>query len=763
MAHISKINRRAFLQATGLSASFVLGTHIAPRSLLAAMSGATTARPNYFVAIDIDGTVTLTSSRSEMGQGVRTGMPMIIADEMEADWSRVKIWQAPGDASKYDPAGRDQQNTDGSRSTRHGLQVMRELGASAREVLEKAAAQQWGVNADEVYAENHRLYHRGSDRSLDFGEVVEIAAELDVPSGADAPKPKLKDPSQWRYIGKDMPGVDNFDMTTGAANYGADYTLPGMKIAVVARPPVYRGKLKSFDASEALKVPGVEQVIEIPALADDKPAEFHALGGVAVIGSNTWSVMQGRNKLKIEWESGPFADNDSGSYDEDLRKASRQAGTVLRKRGDTDDAFANAAQVIEAEYFVPYLAHASMEPPVALVDANSRPVNVITSTQAPNETRQYVAAALGREETEVACQVTLLGSSFGRKSKPDFACEAAILSKAVGAPVRVQWSREDEIQHGYYHSVAAHFAKGALDDKGKIIAWQQRVAAPSIISLWNPTQDRLVAFEAGMGLTDLLYHSIPNLQLETAPAMAKLRIGWLRSVHNIHNAFATHSFADELAVAANRDPLEFMLESIGDAEVMDLAKDGVEGDTTYGDPITDYPISPRRLSNVLRRVAKAADYGQQLPKGTGIGLAAHHSFQSYVATAVRVSVNDNGELSVPRVDVAIDCGRYVNPEGIRKQIEGACIFGHSIACFSEITTTQGAVDQSNFNDYRVTRLSEGPLDVHVHLIEDYVNELPCGVGEPGVPPYAPALVNAIYQATGKRIRSLPLPADLRTA
>ncbi len=763
MATISKISRRAFLQATGLSATFVLGTHIAPRSLLAAVTGATEAKPNLFVAIASDGTVTLTFSRSEMGQGVRTGLPMIIADELEADWSRVKIWQAPGDETKYDPPGKDGQNTDGSRSTRHALQSMRELGASAREVLEKAAAQKWGVDPSKVYAENHRLHLRGKGQSLDFGEVVDIAAEIASTAADDAPKPKLKDPSKWRYIGKDMTTFDNFDMSTGGANYGADYTLPGMKIAVVARPPVYRGKVKSFDASEALKVPGVEHVMEIPALADDKPAEFRALGGVAVIGSNTWSVMQGRQKLKIEWDAGPFVTHDSSTYDAELKASSKKPGTVVRKRGAVEDAFANAATVIEAEYFVPYLAHAPMEPPVALVDANLRPVKVIAPVQDPNQTRHYVAEALGLEKTEVECQTTLLGGSFGRKSKSDFACEAAILSKAIGAPVRVQWSREDEIKHGYYHSVSAQHLKAGLDKSGKVVAWQQRVASPSIMALWNPAQNGPVDFEAGLGLTDLPYNSIPNLQLETGPAAAMIRIGWLRSVNNIQHAFAMHSFAHELAVAANRDPLEFMLELIGGEDVMDLSLDGVEDFAPYGDSVEEYPISPKRLSNALRVAAREADYGKKLPQGHGIGLAAHRSFQSYVAIAVQVKVGDKGELWIPRVDVAIDCGRYVNPEGVRKQMEGSAIFGNSIARFSQITTNDGAVDQSNFNDYRLTRLSDGPLDTRVHLIEDYVDSMPCGVGEPGVPPYAPALLNAIYEATGKRIRSLPLPADLRTA
>jgi len=763
MSQLHRISRRTFLQLTGLSATFVLGTHIAPRTLAAAAPGSASARPNLFVAIDADGTVTLTFSRSEMGQGVRTGMPMILADELEADWSRVKIWQAPGDETKYDPPGKDAQNTDGSRSTRHGLQPMRELGAAAREVLEKAAAQKWGVDPGRVYAENHRLHLRDGNKSLDFGEVVEIAADIEVATGADAPKPKLKDPSKWRYIGKDMPNNNNFEMTTGAANFGADYTLPGMKIAVVARPPVYRGKLKSFDATEALKVPGVEQVIEIPGLADDQPAEYRALGGVAVVGRNTWSVMQGRAKLKIEWDSGPFTSHDSSTYDAELKTAARNPGTVIRKRGQGEAAFASAAKVVEAEYFVPYLAHAPMEPPVALVDANVRPVKVISPVQDPNQTRHYVAEVLGLQKTDVECTATLLGGAFGRKSKSDFACEAAYLSKAVGAPVRVQWSREDDIKHGFYHSVSAQYLKAGMDKDGKVVAWQQRVANPSIMALWNPGQEEVSDVEYGLGLIDLPFNAIPNLQLETGKTKTMIRVGWLRSVNNIQHAFAMHSFAHEMAVAAGRDPLEFMLELIGDADVMDLSKDGIDKYFGYLDSPEEYPISPKRLSNALRRVAKEAGYGQQLPAGHGIGLAAHRSFQSCVAAAVQVKVGTNGELWIPRVDVAIDCGRYVNPEGVRKQMEGSATFGNSIGRFSKITTTKGAVDQSNFNDYRVTRLSEGPLDIHVHIIEDYVNEPPCGVGEPGVPPYAPALLNAIYQATGKRIRSLPLPADLRTA
>ena len=760
MAIIGTVNRREFLRSTGLGASFVLGATVVSNPILAAVSGADSAQPNLFVAIAADGTVTLTNSRSEMGQGVRTGMTMILADELEADWSRVKIWQAPGDETRYDPAGKDNQNTDGSRSTRHGFQVMRELGAHARTILEHAAAQKWGVDPSEVYAENHRLHHRGTGQSVDFGDVVDIAADLELPEIEGVSQVKLKDPAQWRYIGKDMPVVDNFDMSTGAAVYGADVTLPGMKYAAVAHPPVYRGKVKSYDATEALKVKGVERVIEIPALGDDTPAEYRALGGVAVIADNTWAAFEGRKKLVMEFEDGPFSQHDSSTYNQALKEAACGPGTPIRQRGDTDAALAGANQVVEADYFVPYYIHTPMEPPVALVDANSTPVKIIAPLQDPNQARHYVAEALGLEKSDIHCEVTLLGGGFGRKSKADFVCEAAILSKEVGAPVRVQWSREDDIRHGYYHAASAQHLKAGLDKDGKVVAWQHCVASPTIFALWNPAARSVSSVEYGLGLVDLPYNALPNIRIETGEADAMIRVGWYRAVNNIQHSFAIHSFAAELAAAAGRDPLEVMLEMIGDDEVMDLTKDGVPEIWNYGDSTDDWPIMPVRLSNALRQVAEASGYGQSLSQGHGIGLAAHRSFQSYVATAVHASVGDDGSLSIPRVDVAIDCGRYVNPEGVRKQMEGAVIYGNTLARHGFISTSGGAVEQSNFNDYPVSRMSDAPMDIRVHIVEDYTHTKPCGVGEPGVPPFAPALANAIFAATGKRIRTLPIPANL---
>jgi isoquinoline 1-oxidoreductase beta subunit len=756
MATILNLSRRDFLKTSGAASALVIGAHFAPGGLVSeAQAQEVVAKPNLFVSIAGNGLVTITCSRAEMGQGARTGIPMILADELEADWDRCTLWQAPGDETKYDPAGKDGQNTDGSRSTRHHLDVMRELGASARYTLESAAARKWGVSVTDVYAKHHRIYNARSGKSFDYGELVEEAAKINLPAGEAAPKIALKDKSQWKYIGKDMPGIDNFDMTTGGANYGADINLPGMRIAVVARSPVYRGKVVSFDAREALKVPGVEQVIQIPDLADDKPAEFRALGGIAVIGSNTWSVMEGRKKLKIRWDRGPNRVHSSRTYDGKLRMSAKKGGTVVRNRGNFDSAIKGASKVVEADYFVPYFIHTPMEPPAAIVDANVRPVKVWAATQSPNETRQYVSEALGLKKTDVECWQTLLGGGFGRKSKPDYVCEAAILSKTIGAPVRVQWTREDEIQNGYYHTASAHHMKAGLDSNGKVVAWKHSGAWPSILGLWNPAQKTGFGIEYGLGLVDTPYNNVPNIRIENGEADIHIRVGWYRSVNNIQHSYAQNCFAYELADAAGRDPLEMLLEMIGESSNMDLAKDGVKEYWNYGDPVEDWPIMPNRLSNALRTVAQKSGYGKKLPKGHGLGLAVHRSFHSYVATAVYVVVHDDGTFTIPQVDTAIDCGRYVNPEGVLKQIEGAAIYGNTVARFGKITTTRGAVDQSNFHDYPISRISNSPLNVRVHIIEDFVNLRPCGVGEPGVPPYTPALINAIYNATGKRIRQLP--------
>lgn len=758
MSVIQNISRRDVLKGAGATAGLVLGASVTGGSLVRDAKAATSAAPNHFCSIASDGTVTITCSRSEMGQGARTGVPMMLADEMEADWNRVKIWQAPGNPDIYDPAGQDAQNTDGSRSVRHHFDVMRELGAQARDVLERAAAQKWGVDRSVVYAKNHQLHNGATGETFDFGDVVDVAAGLET-----AESVPLKDPSQWIYIGKGVQGIDLYDFTTGGAIYGADISIPGMKIAVAARPPVYRGKVKSYDASEALKVQGVEQVLEIPALPDDKPVEFRALGGIAVIGTNTWSVLEGRRLLKIEWEDGPFVAHDSSTYNDALRQSARNGagsdGVVARNRGDADGALAAAATTHEAEYFVPYFIHTTMEPMCAIVDSNVRPVQVYSSVQSPNDTRKYVAEAVGVDISEVECNVTLLGGGFGRKSQCDFAYEAAWLSQQIGAPVRMQWTREDDIQHGYYHTASAQVVKVGADANGKITAWKHSGAWPSILALWVPDQKVGFGIEYGLGFNDMAYNEIPNIRFENGTADAMIRVGWYRSVNNIQHSFAMNSMVNEMAEKLGQDPVDLLLDVIGEADNMDVAADGVEEYWNYGDPIDKWPIMPNRLANAVRIVREKSGYGKALPARQAIGIAAHRCFHAYVATAVHVAVHDDGTFHIPQVDIVYDAGRYVNPNGILKNVEGAAIYGHTVARHGQITTTRGAVDQSNFHDYPITRMSDAPLNVRVHLVEDFTHRPPNGVGEPGVPPYTPALTNALYAATGVRIRTLPINTD----
>jgi isoquinoline 1-oxidoreductase beta subunit len=413
---------------------------------------------------------------------------------------------------------------------------------------------------------------------------------------------------------------------------------------------------------------------------------------------------------------------------------------------------------------VPYFIHTTMEPMVAIVDANVSPVQVWGSVQSPNDTRKYVAEALEMDMADVECNVTLLGGGFGRKSQSDFVCEAAILSKMVGSPVRCQWTREDDIRHGYYHTASAHKLTAGVDADGRVTAWKHSGAWPSILGLWNPAQKNGFGIEYGLGLVDTPYDAVPNIRLENGEADIMIRVGWYRSVNNIQHSFAMNSFANELAVAAGRDPVEYLLELIGEGENMDLSKEGVEEYWNYGDPVEKWPIMPNRLSNVLRIAADKSGYGKGLPDGHGLGIACHRCFHAYVATAVHVVVHDDGTLHIPQVDTVYDAGRYVNPEGIRKQVEGAAIYGNTVARHGLISTTKGAVDQSNFHDYPITRMADAPLDVRVHIVEDFTHLPPNGVGEPGVPPYAPALANAIFNATGKRIKNLPIrPEDIRDA
>ncbi len=754
---VENLSRRSILKGLGLAGSFVLAAPLMSRSALAAyetgaskMPHGTVVDPRVFVSIAPDGIVTIIAHRAEMGTGVRTSLPLIVAEEMEANWSRVRVQQADGDEVKY-----GNQDTDGSRSTRHYLLPMRQIGASARSMLESAAAKRWGVPATEVKAINHEVVHSASGRKIGFGELAADAAKEPVPSIEGL---KLKDPKDFRYLGKGEIGiVDLRDITTGTARYGADVRLPGMKYAVIARPPVTGGKLVSFDGSQAMKSSGVERVMEVKGWP--WPSKFQPLGGVAVIARNTGAAIKGRDALKVVWDDGPNGKYDSAAYRAELEDAARKPGLIVRKEGDVDAALKSADKVIVGEYYLPHLAHVSMEPPVAVADVKGNKAEIWAPVQSPGGTREDVAKTLDIPVENVTINVTLLGGGFGRKSKCDFALEAALLSKELGVPVQVQWTREDDIRHDFLHTVSAERIEAGLDKNGKVIAWRHRSVAPTIASTFSAGAVHQAPFELGMGLIDLPFE-IANIQCENPEAAAHTRIGWFRSVSNIPRAFAVQSMVSEIAHATSRDQKDMLLELIGASRIVDLSS--VKDPWNYGEPYSSYPIDTARLRKVVELVAQKGQWGRPVSKGHGLGIAVHRSFVSYIATIVEVAVDEKGKLTVPRVDTAIDCGTFVNPERIELQLEGAVIMGLSLAKYGEVTFKDGKVQQKNLDDFPVIRIDESPVVTNVYIVPPGPDTPPSGVGEPGVPPFAPALINAIFAATGKRIRALPIGKQLET-
>jgi isoquinoline 1-oxidoreductase subunit beta len=742
--------RRGFLKGVLGAGAFVLSVRLIPEQLFGTTADASASdvatkgplQPNVYLAIDTDGTTYIVAHRSEMGSGSRTALPRIVADELDADWASVKLVQATGDEKYGD------QDTDGSHSVRSFFDVLRESGATARLMLIRAAAAQWGVPAAECTTSPHMVVHKASGKKLSYGELAAAAGKLPVPKKEEI---KLKARSEWRYIGKGTVSYDLKDMCTGKAGYGQDTHMDGMLYASVAHPPVFGSSLKSVDDKAALGVAGVKQTETIDAFKP--PIGFQALGGVAVLADNTWAAMQGRKKLKIEWEKSAHSVWSSDEYKKELQETARKPGKVVRENGNVDEAFAKGGKIVEAEYYAPLLAHASMEPPAALAVYRDGKVEAWAATQNPQGARDAIAQAVGLKKEDVTVHVTLLGGAFGRKSFPDFAVEAAVLSKKTGKPVKVVWSREDDIKFDVYHSVAAMYMKAALGADGTPTAWLQRTVFPPIGSTFDASANYSAPDELGLGFTDVPF-TVANLRAENGPATAHVRIGWLRSVANIYHAFGIHSFADELAHAAGKDSLEYLLQLLGPGRIIPKSEIGKDYPNYDGD-YDQYPIDTARFRRVLTLAAEKAGWGKQKQgNGFGMGIAMHRSFLTYVATVVQVRINDAGQVRVQRVDTALDAGTVVNPEMARQQFEGAAVMGTSISFYGEITATNGVIDQSNFDTFQMARMNNAPRETNVYIVPS--DAPPAGIGEPGLPPFAPALCNAIFAATGKRVRELPL-------
>ncbi len=682
--------------------------------------------PNAFLRIGTDGTVTVVSKHLEMGQGVYTGLATLVAEELDADWSRVTVEGAPADAKRYSNLFWKAQGTGGSTAIANSYEQMRRAGATARAMLVSAAAQQWKVPASQITVKNGVVSHAASGRKAGFGELAEAAAQLPVPANV-----KLKNPKDFTLIGRSAPRVDSVAKTTGRATFTQDVKLPGMLVAVAAHPPRFGGRVKSVDDKAARAIKGVNDVVVIP-------------NGVAVLASDYWTAKKGRDALKVEWDEAQAYRGSSDAIVADYRERAKTPGLNARNDGNAEAALAKAGKVIEAEYVFPYLAHASMEPLNCVMKLENGECEVWNGEQLHTVDQFSLAKTLGIEADRVKLNMVYAGGSFGRRANPqsDYLLETAQIVKAINgrAPVKLVWSREDDMRGGFYRPIYLHRVRAALDAKGMPVAWLQRIVGQSIIA-GSPFEPMLV--KDGVDITSVegastLPYAIPNLNvdLHTTNADVKVPVQWWRSVGSTHTAYATELFIDELAQAAGKDPVAYR---------MALLK--------------KHP----RHAGVLKMAADKAGWNKPLAPAAdgatrGRGVAVHESFNSFVAEVVEVTVQKDGSFKVDRVVCAVDCGVVVNPDVVRAQMEGGIGYALAAALTGSITLKDGVVEQSNFNDYPVLRINEMPK-VEVHIVKSAA--APTGVGEPGVPPLAPALASALRAATGKVIHTLPIGEQLQ--
>ena len=674
-----------------------------------------------YIHVNPDGKISLIVAKSEMGQGIKTGLAMLLAEEAEVDFNSVSVEQAETRPDIYAHMG-----TGGSGSTMENFMPLRRAGATVRELMVTAAAQKWSVPNNECVAKKAVVRHAKSSRQASYGELVEAAAKLPLP---DPEKVKLKDESQFELVGHATPRVDIPAKVNGSAGFGLDVRVPDMLFAMVERCPTFGGKPTHFNASAAKAVPGVRDVFEIPGLGKD----MYTAGGVVVVADSTWAAMKGREALKAEWDRGAAASETSAGLHEALRTAASKPGKRIRNDGNVGEALPSSAKPVEAMYEFPYLAHATMEPMNITVHARGSEAEVWAPTQSPDWVQRTVAKLLDLPPQKVVVHTTLLGGGFGRRYMADYPAEAAQIAKVVGKPVQLVWSREDDMTHDFYRPAACHVMRGAIN-QGRPLFWSHTIASTSIGAFWG-SPDKLEESEVG-GAKQMPY-AIPNVRLEYAAVPSVVPPLWWRSVEHSFNGFAVECFVDELAAAAGKDPVEFR------RGLLVKAKDWKPKDEDDPDPA--------RLRGVLDLAAEKVGWGKPLPKGKGRGIASYHSFGSYIAEAAEVTVSGK-DFKIDRMVVAIDCGQVVNPESVRAQAESAIVYGLSAALKNEITIKNGAVEQSNFDGYDPIRIHEAP-PIEVHILKS--NEDPGGMGEPALPPAAPAVANAIFAASGQRLRKLP--------